>query len=404
MYNKKVRRGDLLILLFSIMMIRPYYIQLYEQINRVWAYSTLILALFSLLLIILKKRVKHVLAEALFLVIYIIGTLFSYPTNILSAISIVGQASLGYNIGILSLTKEYHYSVEKVVPRVFSVYLYLDALSVFLGISTNILHVQGTMTLLGYDNYAAFYVLPMLAVKLGLSYKNKGHLSKEDWLCWGGCTLAKIITASYAASLVLILFAVLYCMANKRKSIRKKVSIRNALLLVVLLFIGIYFFNIQYVIARFLVFVGKGVELNSRTVIWRYVMNNISMIPLVGLGNNTPEEFLSFFNFPYGWTATHAHNIILDLIIQTGIFGVIAYLNVLRELKIKCMPMRNKWYEIYIIGIVCYIILGLFDFYFYLPAFWLLVSLTKSEVIFYQKRLPLLISTKRKTHITERTA
>ena len=402
--HSKVKKSDILILLFSIMMIRPYYIQLNDRLNRVWAYITLILAVYSLVIIILRKKTRYIIAEAVFFGIYIIATFLSYPNNLLSAVSIVGQAALGYNIGVLLLTKHYHDSVERIVPKVFTAYLYLDALSVVLGISTRVLHVQRTMTLLGYDNYAAFYVLPMLAVKMGLSLKKKGRLSREDWICWGACTLTKILTASYAASLILILFAVIILMVDKGKNLRKLLNVKNAVVFVVLLFVGIYFFNIQNIIAGLLTSAGKGVELNSRTVIWRNVIRNFRKIPLVGIGNNTPDEFLAFFGFPFGWSATHAHNIILDLMIQTGILGILTYINILRELRVEKVLMKNRWYQIFIIGIICYIILGFFDFYFYLSAFWLLISLTKSEAVLEQSALPISIrnsSMRSKAYVSE---
>lgn len=386
MHKGKIKKNELLILLFLILMIRPYYIQLFESINRIWAYMTFVCAIYSLILVILKKKTRYIIAEAVFFGIYLLATLFSHPENLMSAASVVGQAVLGYHIGILALSKSYRGCVERMVPKVFSIYLYLDVLSVVLGISTRVFHAESNMTLLGYDNYAAFCVLPMLSVKMGFSLKNKGKLSREDWFCWAACTAAKIITLSYAASIIMIMFAIIFLMVSKWGKLKRFLNVRNAIILIVVLFVGIYSFNIQRYLAALLIASGKGIELNSRTTIWRFVVKSIFKVPIIGLGYHTAQDFLNFFKFPAGWTSTtHAHNILLDLIVQTGILGLITYINILRELKVGKVLLKNRWYQIFMIGILCYLILGFFDFYFYLSPFWLLIALTKSEAILEQQ-------------------
>lgn len=91
------------------------------------------------------------------------------------------------------------------------------------------------------------------------------------------------------------------------KYIRRWLNIKSFAVAIVLLFVGVYFFNIQNVLSHLLSSMGKGVTLNSRTVIWRFVLKGIFKVPIYGLGNITADYFMDFFGFPYGYNATHAH-------------------------------------------------------------------------------------------------
>lgn len=376
----KIKIVDMLVLLFAVFMIRPYYIQILVLPNKIWAYLSLLLSLVSSIIVMQQRRLNRLIGVLLFFGIYIAATLLFDYNNLPSAISLISQAILGYNTGVLYTTKKYKESVELVVPKVFSLYLYLDCVVVFFNISTRVFGFKNTITFLGYDNYAAFYILPMMAVIMGLSFKKNGKLLYKDWILWCMCTISKIWTRSYAACIVFIIYIFLIFIVFRIKGLSRIVTVKNALIVVTLLFIGVYFFSIQSVLSDILIAMGKGVELNSRTIIWEGIINGASNVSLIGLGNHTAEQFIAFFGFPFGWGATHAHNILLDLFVQTGIVGLILFVRIINVPRSKNKMIKNKWFRIIVIGLVCYIFLGFFDFYFYIPSFWLLVALANNEV------------------------
>lgn len=381
----RIKLSELLISAMTVFMIRPYYIQINEILNSIWAYITVVFFIVSIYLIFKFKYQKNIYLVSIFFGVYFLATLLHNKENIFSCISTIAQAALAYNIGILYLNKTYRRAITKIVPIISSVYLYADALSVFFQISSRVLHIESTMTLLGYDNYAAFYILPLITIKLFFCIQKNGKITLENWICTILCIASKGFTQSYAAVLSFVLLIVLFILLNRFKNIRKMINIKNGIVFILVMFILVYFFEIQNIISAFLLSSGKGLTLNSRTIIWNYVVPRLDQLPLIGLGYLDSQYFLNYFEFPYGFVATHAHNILLDVTIQTGFIGLVVYIVILCDIKFYKKLLVYKHYRIMWIGLICYLILGFFDSYPFLSSFYLAISLLK-QYTFLEKR------------------
>jgi len=100
----------------------------------------------------------------------------------------------------------------------------------------------------------------------------------------------------------------------------------------------------------------KGLSLSSRTFIWGDALNIIKENLFFGRGSFTNAEISSYIL--YG--TTHAHNIILELLMRTGIIGTVAYLIfMLYPLK----PRRHLILLIFILAsLFCFLWIFMFQY------------------------------------------
>jgi O-antigen ligase len=120
-------------------------------------------------------------------------------------------------------------------------------------------------------------------------------------------------------------------------------------------------FQVQNLLAFLLDAMQKGVTLNSRTHIWDQALKLIADKPIFGYGAFTKQQIDSLVL--YG--TTHAHNLLLDLLLRAGAVGTAGYLLFLcmavpsRRLKDK---VNTEGY-ILLIGLLIQLVLFTMDFY-----------------------------------------
>lgn len=182
--------------------------------------------------------------------------------------------------------------------------------------------LPSTVFFLGMDNYSAFFIYPMLSIILFYHSLRYNKLRWFDWLLALLVVFLYLYTASYTAAatgLVYLVFLLFYSHYHKLPKIR---GVRWLIPLFVALLVLIMRFQIQNLIAGFLNSTDKGITLNSRTVIWDHALDLISEAPFFGHGSFSATQIADYVL--YG--TNHAHNILLELLMRTGIVGTIAYL------------------------------------------------------------------------------
>lgn len=344
-------------------MIRPYYVQLLESINLIWALITLTMAILCLIKILKYRSIKSDKFFYAFICVYLLATFLNCRENIVSAISNCAQVTLAYCLGRLYESDVYKRRIAKCVPKVISIYIYIDFITIIFGFSEKVWGIESSVSFLGYDNYAAFYIVPMIGIKFSLDYVRRNKLNLEDWIFYGCSLLGKILTGSYTAMAAIAVIPIFAYTFSHIKDIRRCLNVKSFIAAITLLFAGVYFFNIQNVLSHLLSSMGKGITLNSRTVIWKFVFSGIFRVPIYGLGNITAEYFMNFFGFPYGYNATHAHFLLLDLTIQTGIIGMIAFLGMLFSIRFKSTYFKDFSLVYIYTSLLSFLILCMFDSY-----------------------------------------
>ncbi len=359
----KINKKSIFVAICAIFMIRPYYVQLSESINLIWALITLFMASLCFIKIFKYRNTKRDKFFFAFICVYLMATLLNCRECILSAISNCAQITLAYCLGRLYERDAYKRKIAKCMPTVISIYVYIDFITIILGFSEKVWGIESTISFLGYDNYAAFYIVPMIGIKFSLDYVRRKKLNLEDLIFYSCSLMGKILTGSYTAAIAIALFPIFAYIFLNIKYVRRWLNVKSFAVAIVLLFVGIYFFNIQNVLSHLLSSMGKGITLNSRTVIWRVVLQGIFKVPIYGLGNFTEEYFMDFFGFPYGYNVTHSHFLFLDLVIQTGIIGLIAFLGMLFSIRFKNSYFKDFSLIYAYTSLLSYLILCMFDSY-----------------------------------------
>lgn len=378
----KIKKAYIFPVLLAVFIIRPYNIQIYPRLNAIWAYITATLALLS----IYKTRsaikegekiIALLVAFYAYCIFYAFATARNEVDNIFSALSECAQMIGGFNLGLLSLVPDYKKSVAHAIYKVFTGYLYLDVLWGFLNIGA-LLGTNRNMTFLGYDNFAVYCILPMIAIKFAINYQKRGKIQWKDWFCWLICLLYKIQTMSFNGIIFLTLFGLVCYIAMHRVDLKKIFTPKNAVIISVLLVFGVSIFNIHNVFSDILVSLGKGTTLGARTIIWSHTIPALFSVPLWGYGHINNGSFQTIVGLNPVWDAegNHAHNLLMELWFTNGIIGLILYISII---NICAKWMKRKWcnntYKLLGYGVTTYILMGFIDGYPHMAVSYTLLSL-----------------------------
>ena len=120
-------------------------------------------------------------------------------------------------------------------------------------------------------------------------------------------------------------------------------------------------FQIQQMLAELLTSLSKGVTLNSRTYIWDHALYLIKERPFFGHGTFTDEQLYEQYVL-YG--TSHAHNLLLELLLCAGVVGTVGYLVFLLGFaSSKGKAGRNKASIVLIVGLLGQLLLFFMDYY-----------------------------------------
>lgn len=191
--------------------------------------------------------------------------------------------------------------------------------------------------------------------------------------------ICNIFTKSYTAAISSIILFLIVFFNKKIKYILSIFSIKKIVVIYCLLLLLILGFNIQYLFANLLENqIGKGVSLNSRTIIWSDCLQLIKTKILFGYGTLSNEMIKSYVLFGAG----HAHNFLLELLLRTGIVGTISYIVFL--IKTVSKDLFTSKSNILYGGLLVFLILSFMDFYPDMICLYLLIG-----IMYYWKNFEL---------------
>lgn len=270
-------------------------------------------------------------------------------------------------IGIMGKTKN-RKSLIKSIDYVFTFYLICQSVSMIL----ERVHLfwlkaeDGTPTyFFGPDNYSAFIIIPMLGVLLFIGCEDKCRIRfrKKDVVLLSVLTVCYIWTGSVTAACSLLILCFTLFLISLNRITSRAYSISGLIILFIFALLLIMGINIQTLFFGLFEILGKGengISLNSRTYIWGHALKIIKENFLFGIGVLSEYEISNFAL--YG--ASHAHNIILELMLRTGFLGLICYLFYMLYPFIRYrrsfLCTKNA---ILLISVFVYLILSFMDFY-----------------------------------------
>lgn len=363
--------NTLFLILLLVPFCKPSSLEYYPWPNRLfqlWKIASLVYLACALLPPYLKQRPKDILKGlpkgilglGVFWLVYLLGCLYS-------GAEIVSISTAAAGCGLLLLLIFYEVRLGngmqllRAMTWLFTACILCHVLSVFF-VSWGWLRFDpknSGIYLYGYDNYSAFFLYPMLCVIL--FYSNLRYNRISLW-CWGlllTVAFINIYTKSVAAAGVGILLILLFLFKKYWPRLGKFLQARYTLIALAFFLVLICVFHVQNLLAFLLDKLGKGVTLNSRTIIWDHALRLFIKRPLLGYGAFTAQQIKNYIL--YG--TTHAHNVLLELLIRTGLVGTVGYLRFLCGFAKKERALYDTKADVLLIGLIVQLVLSFMDFY-----------------------------------------
>jgi O-antigen ligase len=310
-----------------------------------------------------QRKLIGTLGLGLFWLIYFVGCL-TVGVDIVS----VGTDAVGCALLLVFITGQIRtgrgQKLLHAMAMLFGVYIVLYVLSVVL-VRLGWMRFSDTephtVYLFGYDNYSAFFLYPMLSVVLFYRHIRFGKIDVVGYGLTAMLVLCYLLTASMTAAGAGVLMVVLLLTREHWKRFYWIMDVKWLLVAMTVFLVMICVFQVQNLLAFLLDAMQKGVTLNSRTHIWDQALKLIADKPIFGYGAFTKQQIDSLVL--YG--TTHAHNLLLDLLLRAGAVGTAGYLLFLcmavpsRRLKDK---VNTEGY-ILLIGLLIQLVLFTMDFY-----------------------------------------
>lgn len=310
-----------------------------------------------------RRKPLGLIGLGLFWTIYFLGCIRA-EADIVS----VGTAAVCAFLLILLVDYEIRIGNGEIMLRgmssIFTLCILAHIISVFFVKAGALVFMEGnqeTYFLFGYDNYSAFFLYPMLSIILYYRVLRDGRIGLWGWTLMMAVTLIYIYTASITAAGAGILMAAAFAVRQHWARFRKLLQPKWILLTMAVLLVLICVFEVQNLLASMLTAMEKGITLNSRTIIWDYTLRLIAQRPIFGHGSFTQAQINAFVL--YG--TTHAHNLILELLLRAGILGAGGYLLFLCGF---IRPGKNrKLFQshaaVLVISLIIQMVLAFMDFY-----------------------------------------
>lgn len=204
--------------------------------------------------------------------------------------------------------------------------------------------------LLGFKNLPIRILLPGLCIALIDCYRRKGRILTIRMILHALVFTNIIILSDSATSLVgMGCFYILLIVFYKRQ-FPKWLNIVTVMLATILIFVLIYFANIQYRFEFLLVgLLGKSLDFTGRTTVWRHAMQSFFQNPFLGIGlYDSYKTILGAYN--------HAHQYWLQIALQSGIVGLILHSSIFVSAN-SSLKRTGAKFESRIIAITCFCLL-----------------------------------------------
>lgn len=218
---------------------------------------------------------------------------------------------------------------------------------------------------LSVKNRLILWFIPLMTI---LAVKG----NKKEILLYNSIILLEILICNSKTSLFVFIVFHLLCYANNTK-MSKWLTLNKIYLAFIIIFIAIIVYQVQYLFSSFIENnLQKNVELQGRTFIWQNAMDLIKDKWLLGYGNAGNGAIIEWNG--YMW---YSHNLILDILIQSGILGFITIITLFLKLASKTRNQTKNKFNSNILSIAIFVTLieGIFESYLNYPQFFFILTL-----------------------------
>ena len=376
-------------ILFVVPALKVYVIQqnsFLDTLFDIWG----IISCLSLILITIKIK-KNVIIKyiILFVLIYLVSTLFNNPDQLMGAISEISRLLIVPLYMLLIKREKSMVSFLVKLRKIFILILFADVLTGIVQIAGFRIFEHNAITFLGLDNYAAFIIIPMLSIVFFSSYICTGRIRRMDIVVFFLSFTMKLLTNSLSALFALIIFGLTIFLGFHWGKIREQVTPKKIVILVIILLFMIVGLGVQNYFEPLFTKLGRDVTLNFRTVIWDKLLRSIPKSFLFGYGKTSGDEFKTIVGLSllYDTQATHPHSFYLAVLFSTGCLGCIVFLKIL-FLTFKATYRNRKLKSMYLLvcGIISFFIIAFADDYIMLPYLYMLICIVNHYAFFVEHK------------------
>lgn len=373
--NKKsisymIFQNRLLTIIFLLPFVEPIYCNMVPWMDRLFRICYLLAILFAgaILLEHKFKLSKAMITLLSFDVIIAISTILGGHSPQV-AFNYFGK-SLILAIGIEYAIRGGYYSVLDILQDILEIIIIINFATIIL--YPNGLYINSTDYItnsenwfMGFKNVHIRTMLPAIAISFANSIRKYGKITVRSWAIFAVIVTSVFMVNSSTAIVGIVIFSVL-ALCFKYNVWSKLLNIKNSLIGIIILFLLIYFFDIQRIFSFLLEDVlGKDLTFHNRLVIWQKSIAIIINKPMLGIGCQTTDEWYSLLGAP------HAHNYYLYNLLLGGIVGIVLliyfYIHVSKKIYLYRNIKSTKFFQAVIIS---FLIMGLTE------------SLTASNLIF----------------------
>ncbi len=315
--------SDIALVIAFILAFKPYLVQLNYGVDTLWDYATAIVSCCFFIAVIAGNKLKgsHI-CLGLFCIIYCISTYLCTPSNVFGAVSESLRICLAFYC-ITYCLSSVRMSPIKIVRRISIIFLLLDLIVGILNYAHPFL-TAANYSLFGLDNYAIFYVLPLLSIVAVADLIVCRKVSFFTVVLFLMTLGLKIATGALAAIIALLVFGcALYFTQRKVSSASLLLNSRFWFICIFVMTIAVVAFQIQDYFTEILNMLGRDATLSFRTTVWSKTIDAIIANPIIGYGKTGSGIFQTLVGLSpiYDTQASHAHNYILELLFDSGLCG-----------------------------------------------------------------------------------
>ena len=382
----KITTSNLIIWIALLVYLKPANVVLWTNVNMFYQ----IIKIFITLVIVfecVKKKIRfdqNIVLCLLFLTVWGISIYLNngeLGESLQELLSIVGLMLL---FKCIEFSDKNILATLSIIDTIAKIYLSLELVTI---IFDKPLFAEAAVTydkyFLGSDNYSAFILIPLTGIMFVYSQIKYNKIIISTWFFSIIGFLDLAIPFSVTGVLIYVLMLFLFTFINNPE-IRSFFSVKKIVIVVAVFLIAVVGFNIQSHLESLLSLVGK-TGLNSREVIWPKVIDAISQKPWIGWGKLSEDQINSYLL--YG--ADHAHNIFLEIILDSGLIGTFIICAWMKEIFKNIKNYKNRYIYLVYMCFGCYVMCGVFDFYLSLIYFWLLmfvIELLKTYAMHMEKK------------------
>nr|WP_288858858.1 O-antigen ligase family protein [uncultured Faecalicatena sp.] len=240
---------------------------------------------------------------------------------------------------VICVVLEFYFKEPKKIESVLHIWSILMLFVVAIDLLTEIKYPNGLYStnlyslywFLGYKTERAVYTFPLMVISTFLSIKKSGKIGFKTVcvyvLILADSFMSQGMTIFIAFLIVAFLIIALDHMYKDnlfiQKCIQTILNYKLVLLIYTIVTILVVAVENSQLVAVISAYFNKSAGISNRNVIWMHLIQALNQSPLIGLGYKTTKEYTLIGGFVY---ATNAHNAILTLMINGGIFAIIIYL------------------------------------------------------------------------------